>query len=69
MDYAIEDMWILRFVICCASVNKRSRAVPERLGYRIHVTQPNKEVVGEFVYDRVIYGIRSSDYRKAGTGS
>lgn len=64
MDYAIDEMGIQRFVIGCAANNQRSRAVPERLGYRLHVTKPNGEVVGEFVYDRAIYGIRSSDYRK-----
>jgi ribosomal-protein-serine acetyltransferase len=65
MDYAIDEMDIQRFVIGCAVNNQRSRAVPERLGYRLHVTQPNGEVVGEFVYDRAIYGIRSSDYKKS----
>lgn len=65
MDYAIDEMGIQRFVIGCAANNQRSRAVPERLGYRLHVTQTNGEVVGEFVYDRTIYGMRSSDYRKS----
>ncbi len=68
MDYAIDNMDIQRFVIGCAANNQRSRAVPERLGYRLHVTQPNREVVGEFVYDRTIYGIRASDYRKSVKG-
>jgi ribosomal-protein-serine acetyltransferase len=63
MDYAMDNMDIQRFVIGCAANNQRSRAVPERLGYRLHVTQPSKEVVGEFVYDRVIYGIRASAWR------
>ncbi len=64
MDYAIDEMGILRFVIGCAANNQRSRAVPERLGYRLHVTQPNGEVVGEYVYDRTIYGIRSTGWRE-----
>lgn len=64
MDYAVDNMDIQRFVIGCAANNQRSRAVPERLGYRLHRTQPNKEVVGEFIYDRVIYGIRSAAWRE-----
>ena len=64
MDYAIDNMGILRFVIECAVNNERSIAIPKRLGYRLHVTKPKGEVVGEFVYDLAIYGIRSSDYRK-----
>ncbi len=64
MDYAIDEMGIQRFMIGCAANNQRSRAVPERLGYRLHVTQPNGEVVGEYVYDRTIYGLRSTAWRE-----
>jgi ribosomal-protein-serine acetyltransferase len=67
MDYAIEEMGIQRFVIECAVNNQRSRAVPERLGYRLHVIQPNKEIVGNFVYDRAIYGIRTSAWIERNT--
>lgn len=64
MDYAIDNMKIERFVITCAASNQRSRAVAERLGYRLHTTIPNGEVVGEFIYDQVIYGIRSNAWRE-----
>lgn len=60
MDYAITNMGVERFVIGCAVDNLRSRAIPERLGYRLHATIPHGEVVGQFVYDRVIYGMPSS---------
>jgi ribosomal-protein-serine acetyltransferase len=63
MDYAIEHMNIERFVIGCAATNLRSRAVPERLGYRLHATVPHGEVVGAFVYDRVLYEIRSAAWQ------
>ena len=62
MDYAIDNMHIQRFVIGCAVNNQRSRAVPERLGYRLHVTKPKGEIVGEFIYDRAVYGIRSTEW-------
>lgn len=62
MDWAIEKMKIQRFVITCAVSNQRSRSIAERLGYRLQVTQPGREVVGEFIYDRVIYGIRSTTW-------
>jgi len=64
MDYAIDNMGIQKFVIGCAANNHRSRAVPKRLGYRLHVTKPGGEVVGDFVYDRTIYGIRASAWHK-----
>jgi ribosomal-protein-serine acetyltransferase len=62
MDYGVDIMEIQRFVICCAVNNQRSRSVAERLGYRLHATQPNREVVGELVYDRAVYGIRSKTW-------
>ena len=63
MDHAIENMEIERFVIGCAQHNSRSRAVAERLGYHLQATIPKGEIVGEFIYDRVVYGIRSSEWR------
>jgi ribosomal-protein-serine acetyltransferase len=63
MDHAIDHMGIQQFVIGCALINQRSRAVPERLGYRLHATVPNGEVIGDFIYDRVIYGIAAAAWR------
>jgi ribosomal-protein-serine acetyltransferase len=68
MDYAVDRNGILRFVIGCAVNNQRSRAVPERLGYRLHAIVPNGEKVGSQVYDRAIYGIRSSAWRERKVG-
>jgi RimJ/RimL family protein N-acetyltransferase len=63
MDYAAENFRVNRFVIGCAKENTLSRGVPQRLGYHIHATIPKGEVVSEFVYDRVIYGIRAREWR------
>jgi ribosomal-protein-serine acetyltransferase len=68
MDYAIDKMKVLRFVIGCAVNNQRSRAVPERLGYRLHAIVPKGEKVGSLIYDRAIYGIRSSAWRERNAG-
>jgi ribosomal-protein-serine acetyltransferase len=68
MDFAVDKMKILRFVIGCAVDNQRSRAVPERLGYRLHAIVSNGEEVGNLVYDRAIYGIRSSTWRERKVG-
>ncbi len=62
MEYAIDNMRMERFYIGCALNNARSRAVPERLGYRLQATIPNGEVVGEFIYDRVVYEIQSTEW-------
>ena len=63
MEHAIDSMAIERFVIGCALQNQHSRAIPERLGYHLQATIPNGEVVGEFTYDRVVYEIRSTEWR------
>ena len=64
MDYAVENMELEQFVIGCAANNQRSRAIPEHLGYRLQATVPHGEIVGPYVYNRVIYGMQSSAWRK-----
>jgi ribosomal-protein-serine acetyltransferase len=64
MTYAFDQMEVDRLVIGCAAANLRSRAVAERLGYRLCATMPNGEVIAEFVYDRVLYEMHSGDWRK-----
>jgi ribosomal-protein-serine acetyltransferase len=59
MDYAIDNMGIVRFIIGCAVDNLRSRAIPERLGYQMRAKVPGGEIVGELIYDRLIYEMRS----------
>jgi ribosomal-protein-serine acetyltransferase len=66
MDYAIDNMGIERFVIGCAVDNLRSRAIPERLGYHLNARVPDGEVVGEYIYDRLIYGMRCTAWRAQG---
>lgn len=64
MNYAIDHFKIERFIIGCATENQRSRAVPERLGYRLHTILPNGEVIGEYVYDRSVYEISAVGWRE-----
>ncbi|HNB53657.1 MAG TPA: GNAT family protein, partial [Anaerolineales bacterium] len=63
MNDACANTDVTRFVIGCARENTRSRAVPEQLGYRVYVTVPQGEKVGEFAYDRVVYGMKAKDWR------
>jgi ribosomal-protein-serine acetyltransferase len=64
MDYAIYNMGITSLIIGCAVDNLRSRAIPERLGYRLKVTVPDGEVVGDQIYDRAIYEMLSDDWHE-----
>ena len=66
MDYAIGNMGIERFIIGCASENRRSSAIPRRLGYRLLAMVPDGEIVGDFMYDRLIYEMQSNVWRERG---
>jgi ribosomal-protein-serine acetyltransferase len=66
MDYAIDNMGIDRFIIGCAADNQRSSAIPKRLGYRLLARVPDGELVGDFIYDRLIYEIGSTTWRDYG---
>lgn len=64
MDHAIDHQEVERFVIGCAKDNLRSRAVPERLGYHLMEILPGGEVVGEYVYDRLVFEISSRAWQE-----
>jgi len=64
MDYAIAHLHMEHFIIGCAETNERSRAVPERLGYRLQETIPNGEVIGEYVYNRLVYEMQSTAWQE-----
>jgi ribosomal-protein-serine acetyltransferase len=64
MEYAIDNMGIERFIIGCAAENRRSSAIPRRLGYRLLARVPDGEVVGDFIYDRLIYEMKAIVWRE-----
>jgi ribosomal-protein-serine acetyltransferase len=63
MNYAADHLNVEQFIIGCAVNNRRSRAIPERLGYQLKETIPNGEVIGEYVYDRLVFGLPASLWR------
>lgn len=66
MDYAIDNMGIERFIIGCAAENRCSSAIPKRLGYRLLARVPDGEIVGDFIYDRLIHEMQSNAWRERG---
>jgi ribosomal-protein-serine acetyltransferase len=64
VDHAIDELDLNRVEIRCGVENKKSRAIPERLGFR----QEGIISEGEFLYDHfidhAIYGLLAKDWNK-----
>jgi ribosomal-protein-serine acetyltransferase len=59
------DTWKLnRITIECATDNSRSRAIPERLGFRLEGIVRGIEWLHDHYVDHAMYGLLRSDYRK-----
>jgi ribosomal-protein-serine acetyltransferase len=53
---------LVRIEIHCAPANRRSRAIPERLGFREEATLREAELVGGRWLDSVVYGLLSGEW-------
>lgn len=57
VDHAFTEWNLHRIEIHCAPANHRSRAIPERLGFREEATLREAELVGGRYLDSVVYGL------------
>src|SRR5829696_7555495 len=67
LDHAFYEWELHRIEIHCAPENYRSRAIPERLGFREEARLRETELVGGRYLDSVVYGILEEEWD--GTGS
>jgi ribosomal-protein-serine acetyltransferase len=63
VDYAFGERGLHRIEIAAAVDNARSRAVPERLGFRAEGVQRGAERHGERYLDLVVYALLATDPR------
>jgi ribosomal-protein-serine acetyltransferase len=68
VDYAFGDWGLNRVEIRAAVENARSRAIPERLGFREEGTVREAERVGDRFVDHVVYGMLARDWREISRG-
>lgn len=61
-DHALRSWRLSRVEIRAAIGNARSRAVPQRLGYRSEGTLRNAERIGDRWVDHVVYAMLSADW-------
>jgi ribosomal-protein-serine acetyltransferase len=61
-DNALSTWGLSRVEIRAATENRRSRAIPERLGFAEETTLPKAERVGDRWLDSVVYGMQADDW-------
>ena len=57
VDYSFATLILNRVVIMCATHNKRSRAIPERLGFRHEGTACEAEWLYDHFVDHEMYAL------------
>jgi ribosomal-protein-serine acetyltransferase len=62
VDHAVSGWGLDRVEIRAAVENRRSRAIPERLGFRLERTLPDAELVGGRQLDSAVYAISAADW-------
>ena len=67
VDHALSVWMLNRVEIRVAPQNTRSRAIPERLGFRQEGTLRQAERIGERYVDSVVYAVLSSDWPRPAT--
>lgn len=63
VDHAFKDLGLNRVEIRCATENKKSQAIPERLGFRKEGVSHDSEWLYDHFVDHVIYGMLARDWK------
>jgi ribosomal-protein-serine acetyltransferase len=63
IDYAFDEIGMNRVEIRCSAENKRSAAVPERLGFKREAVLRQAEMLNGRLHDYYIYGLLAEDPR------
>jgi ribosomal-protein-serine acetyltransferase len=64
LDHAFDDWQLGRVEIRAGVLNARSRAIPERLGFREEGVLPSAERIGTRVIDHVVYVMTAREWRR-----
>ncbi len=63
VDHAFRELGLNRVTIACATENKKSCAIPERLGFRREGVQRQAEWLYDRFVDHVVYAALASEWR------
>jgi ribosomal-protein-serine acetyltransferase len=64
VDYAFADLKMNRVEICCAPQNIRSRAIPQRLGFKEEGKRREVQWLYDHYVDHVVYGILAREWNR-----
>ena len=64
IDYVFNELQLNRIVIRCATGNKKSQAVPERLGFTKEGTARQAELLHDSFVDLIVYSILKEEWEK-----
>jgi ribosomal-protein-serine acetyltransferase len=65
ISYAFNDLELNRIEIRCATGNRKSCAIPERLGFVKEGVVRQAEWLYDHFVDHIIYGMLASEWKKA----
>ena len=63
LDYAFGNLGLNRVEIRCATENTRSRAIPERLGFKVEGTVRQAEWLYDHYVDHIVYGMLRDEWK------
>jgi ribosomal-protein-serine acetyltransferase len=63
-DYAINELKLNRVDIRAAAENKKSRAIPERIGFVKEGRIRQAEMLNDHYVDHIVYGMLAEDWKK-----
>ncbi len=64
VDHAIEELGLNRVSVACATENRKSRAIPERLGFRPEGVQRQAEWLYDRFVDHMVYAVLASEWQE-----
>jgi ribosomal-protein-serine acetyltransferase len=63
IDYAFNELALNRIVISCSAENQKSRAIPEKLGFKQEGILRQSEWLQDRFVDMVIYGLLAKEWQ------